>query len=115
MNKEEALTAKQIAEIVGVEYEKVVSALSHYRKIKLPYIARLKKKAKYGAYRYKITKLGKQAYMSLRKRYDMGVDLNRVTIHPKKVDNYYGITKKGKDMGLKFASENDATEAQIVS
>jgi hypothetical protein len=59
------------------------------------YITRLKKKSSSRRYRYKINKSGVVAYLEFRHRIKLGFDLNRHRRVPKRIDFYYGITKKG--------------------
>lgn len=68
---DEPLTTRDLEKILGVQRATISAAMSRYQKvhkksgkiIKLPYIERLKAKGPNGAYRYKITKKGIEAYV----------------------------------------------------
>ena len=83
---DEPLTTRDLEKILGVQRETISSAMSRYQKIhkrngntiKLPYIERLRAKAPDGAYRYKITKKGIEAYVSYLGRISSGISLRRV-------------------------------------
>lgn len=85
------MTTRDIEYETGIHYTKISSAMSHYQKItrkngeviRLSYIQRLRKKGPNGLYSYKITKKGKEAYISYLQRIKRGVNLNRLKRVPK--------------------------------
>lgn len=99
VNSKNPMTTRDIEYETGIHYTKISSAMSHYQKIvkkngkiskiiKLPYIQRLAKKGPNGLYRYRITKKGKEAYITYLQRIRRGFDLNRVRKVPKRTENY---------------------------
>ena len=90
-----SLTCKEIADNGDIELKKVADALNHYTSSNYSYITRLKKKSSSGKYRYKINKSGVVAYLEFKHRIKLGFDLNRHRRIPKRIESYYGITKKG--------------------
>ena len=105
----EAITCKEIADNGNIELKKVVDALNHYTAGNYSYITRLKKKSKSSKYRYKINKSGVVAYLQYKHRIEHGFDLNRHRRVPKRVDSYYGATKKGSpELGLGADSDRSS-------
>jgi transcription initiation factor IIE alpha subunit len=103
-----AMTAKEIAEAAGIEQKKVCDELYHWKKENnFHYVRRLKKKDG-RFYRYTITKFGIRIYLLLRHRMNVGEKLGtkfslNLCRRVKRLGDgelYYGINRKGVEMGL---------------
>jgi hypothetical protein len=135
---DEPLTTRDIEKILGVQRATISSAMSRYQKIHkksgkiitLPYIERLKAKAPNGAYRYRITKKGIEAYVSYLGRIRSGISLKRVgkkermetygkypqlklnkrsdfELLPAQLLPYYSITQMGKEFDEKYGIDKE--------
>lgn len=101
-----SLTCKEIADKGNIELKKVADALNHYTAGNYSYITRLNNKSNEGKYRYKINHSGTGDYLQYKHRVKLGFDLNLHRRVPRRIDSYYGITKKGSlELGLVWADE----------
>lgn len=101
---EEPLTAQQIADTIGIDRKKITDALGHWHSKQYGYTQRMKRKAeKSKAYRYQITKKGReilQVYDNrIRNRLQLNISKKNKQPANSSMD-YYGINKKGEEMGL---------------
>jgi hypothetical protein len=115
---DEPLTTRDLEKILGVQRSRISAAMSRYQKIhkrngkviKLPYIQRLEKKAPNGAYRYKITKKGIEAYVAYLPRIRRGVSLNRVSDEIQHMETYCRYPQ----YKLKTRSDYNLLPAQLL-
>jgi hypothetical protein len=96
----EAVTTKELADIIGVDVNSVGVTISRWHKQGIPFIRRMPKQARWGAYRYKINKSGIEAYIAYKNRLNKGFSLNRLRKVPRRVSQYMTVSKWGRDMGL---------------
>jgi predicted transcriptional regulator len=116
---DEPLTTRDIEKILGVQRATISAAMSRYQKIHkrsgkiitLPYIERLKAKAPNGAYRYKITKKGIEAYVAYLQRIRRGVSLNRVSDEIQHMETYCRYPPRSK---LKTRSDYNLLPEQLL-
>jgi hypothetical protein len=115
---DEPLTTRDLEKILGVQRATISAAMSRYQKIHkksgkiitLPYIERLKAKAPNGAYRYKITKKGIEAYVAYLHRIRRGVSLKRVG-KVQHMETYCRYPPRSK---LKTRSDYNLLPAQLL-
>lgn len=96
----EALTARQIAEELGVRRQQVADLLSRWHKRGYGYCKR-SKIPRTKSFKYRITEKGTKTLLQYQKRIDCQMSLNMKVV--KKVSDYIGIGKVGSEQGLTIA------------
>lgn len=101
---DDPMTAQEIANLLGgVERKKVTDALGYWQSEGYGYTQRMKRKADgTKAYRYKITKKGREILQVYINRMKSGMELNisKKNARVQSTVDYFGINKYGIEMGI---------------
>lgn len=90
----EPMTAREIAESLGVPAKNISQILLHYEQHHYHYFRRLNPLKGTGkAFRYKINKKGIRAYVEYMKRVKLGFDLNQNRHVPRRMSTYTGVKR----------------------
>jgi len=99
----EPMTAQEIADLLGTERKRVTDALGYWHKEGYGYTQRMKRKAERSkAYKYQVTKKGREILQVYINRMKSGMELNisKKNARVKSTADYFGINKHGKETGI---------------